>query len=148
MGDSTPILKTCNLCHVAQPRENFYRKQHAPDVLDYACKECVKDRRRRHYQENPEYYQQYRDNVQRYVHLRRTYGVEQPTYERFLKDQGGVCAICESPPAELRQLQLDHDHKTGKPRGLLCARCNTMLKYFGDRPEGLQRVMEYVQRGL
>lgn len=147
MNESTIARKTCNLCNVAQPLDNFYAKAHAPDGHDYACKECVKQRRRRHYVDNPDYYKEYRETTGRYIHLRRTYGVEQEDFDRLVKEQGGVCAICEAPPPELRPLQLDHDHVTGKPRGLLCAKCNTLLTHFGDRPEGLLKVLEYVSRG-
>jgi hypothetical protein len=47
-------------------------------------------------------------------------------YDRLLGEQGGVCAICGNPP-KTRRLHIDHDHKTGKVRGLLCHRCNGNL---------------------
>jgi hypothetical protein len=47
-------------------------------------------------------------------------------YKALLKAQGGVCAICKKPPKKHR-LHVDHDHATGKVRGLLCVRCNAWL---------------------
>ena len=53
-------------------------------------------------------------------------GVGDDEYEWMLAEQGGVCAICGSPPKS-RRLHVDHDHKTGAVRGLLCFRCNRAL---------------------
>ena len=53
-------------------------------------------------------------------------GVTSADYDRMLAAQGGVCAICGSPP-KTRRLHVDHDHATGKVRGLLCHRCNRAL---------------------
>jgi hypothetical protein len=61
--------------------------------------------------------------------------------------QGGRCAICGKVPRS-RRLAVDHDHKTGEVRGLLCASgdfgCNKGLGYFNDDPELLRRAYEYL----
>jgi Recombination endonuclease VII. len=54
-------------------------------------------------------------------------------YERLLAEQGGVCAICGNPP-KTRRLHVDHDHKTGRVRGLLCYRCNRLLASYVTAP--------------
>lgn len=53
----------------------------------------------------------------------KTYGITGDDYEALLKRQGGKCAICRARPKSKR-LAVDHDHKTGAVRGLLCSRCN------------------------
>jgi hypothetical protein len=53
-------------------------------------------------------------------------GVTTEQYEAMLRAQGGGCAICGNPP-KTRRLDVDHDHKTGQVRGLLCHRCNRAL---------------------
>lgn len=53
-------------------------------------------------------------------------GVTDAEYERLLAAQGGHCAICPNTP-KTRRLNVDHDHATGKVRGLLCHRCNRAL---------------------
>jgi len=53
-------------------------------------------------------------------------GVSDDEYARLLEAQGGGCAICGAKP-KTRRLHVDHDHKTGKVRGLLCHRCNRAL---------------------
>jgi hypothetical protein len=60
--------------------------------------------------------------------------VTQETYDRILAAQDGGCAICGALPA-VRDLAVDHDHKTGAVRGLLCMSCNTGLGHFHDDPE-------------
>lgn len=147
MDESTTALKTCNKCGGAFPLDNFYIKANTPDGHDYKCKTCAKAYRRKHYTDNPDYYRNYRDTKGKFYFLETKYGVDADQYNQLMTEQGGVCAICKSPPPGLRPLHLDHDHVTGKPRGLLCAKCNKLLTHFGDRPEGLLRVLDYVNRG-
>lgn len=63
----------------------------------------------------------------------RLYGITVEEYELTLSGQGGVCAICGNPPIN-RRLAVDHDHKTGETRGLLCWRCNRTLAALDDNP--------------
>jgi hypothetical protein len=63
-------------------------------------------------------------------------------YDRLFREQGGVCAICGSPPKS-RRLHLDHNHRTNRTRGLLCFRCNRALPTYLDS-EWLRRACEYV----
>lgn len=51
-------------------------------------------------------------------------------YDRFFKQQKGVCKICKKEPKENRRLDLDHCHETFRLRGLLCVGCNTKLGWF------------------
>lgn len=76
--------------------------------------------------------------------LRREYGIKLADYERMYAAHEGVCAICGK--AETRSLNgkvislgVDHDHKTGEIRGLLCARCNTALAQM-ERIEGWEEL--------
>ena len=57
-------------------------------------------------------------------YLQRTYGITQEQYDQLLKYQGGSCFICDKEPKPGKNLQVDHDHKTGEVRGLLCWSCN------------------------
>lgn len=57
------------------------------------------------------------------------YGLGIADYVALLDSQGGVCAICGSPPQNNR-LAVDHDHVTGDVRGLLCSPCNRHVGYF------------------
>lgn len=65
-------------------------------------------------------------------------------YEKLLRAQNGVCAGCLRPPKKNR-LNLDHDHKTRRVRGLLCFRCNYGLGWFQEDADRLSRLAEYLK---
>jgi Autographiviridae endonuclease VII len=65
-------------------------------------------------------------------------------YRRMLGDQHGVCKLCGTVNKDGRKLAVDHCHKTGRVRGLLCSTCNTGLGCFGDDPIQLARALEYL----
>jgi hypothetical protein len=73
----------------------------------------------------------------------RIYGLTQETYDALMLKQLGVCALCNMVP-EHNKWHVDHDHKTGKVRGLLCKKCNTGLGHFDDEPLLLQAAVEYL----
>lgn len=79
--------------------------------------------------------------------LRYHYDITLERYEQILKQQGGVCAICKKleVTARTKRLVVDHDHKTGKIRGLLCHRCNCGLGYFKDDRSLIALAIEYLQ---
>lgn len=76
----------------------------------------------------------------------RKYGLTVEEYEALAAEQGGVCAICGSSvlPGREKRLSVDHNHKTGKFRGLLCGGCNRGLENFRDNPELLRKAAEYL----
>ena len=67
-------------------------------------------------------------------HLKHTYGLTLSEYDIMLKYQNNVCAICGGVDKSGRRLSIDHDHKTGQLRGLLCTACNTRLSVLENRP--------------
>lgn len=69
------------------------------------------------------------------------YRITQPQYDALLEDQGGVCAICLIRPVKC----IDHDHVTGKVRGLLCLACNHAIGVFLDDPLVIRRAAAYVE---
>jgi hypothetical protein len=65
-------------------------------------------------------------------------------YEMMIESQSGVCAICSNPPG-MRGFCIDHDHKTGLVRGLLCNKCNSALGLFGDSIRILAAAIVYLE---
>jgi hypothetical protein len=63
------------------------------------------------------------------THLLAKFNMTIEQYEQMFERQGGVCAICGRPPKK-HALHVDHCHKTGKVRGLLCFSCNGALGWF------------------
>lgn len=67
-------------------------------------------------------------------------------FEATLTAQSGACAICREPSKQHRRLSVDHDHRTGLARGLLCHRCNLGLGHFEDDVERLRTAIAYLDR--
>ena len=66
-------------------------------------------------------------------------------YDAMFDSQNGKCAICDKPPQAHKKLGVDHDHKTGQVRGLLCSPCNRALGGFQDSLELLRKVVDYIE---
>ena len=74
----------------------------------------------------------------------RGLGVDDDRYHQMLEEQGGGCAICGTTP-KTRRLNVDHDHRTGAVRGLLCHACNRFLLPRWT-PERLRVAANYIER--
>jgi hypothetical protein len=84
--------------------------------------------------------------------LKKKYGLTPADYANMLAAQGGVCAICNSAEpmkhkktGQAFELSVDHDHRTGKVRGLLCHACNTGMGKFEDSVELLLSAVTYLE---
>jgi len=72
-----------------------------------------------------------------------TYGLNEDDYEKLLEAQGGVCAICGEDNGET--LGVDHDHVTGRIRGLIHRKHNAAIGALGDSVDGLRRATAYLE---
>ena len=104
---------------------------------------------------NPEKYRQryraYKDKHAQHWRswkLRHEYGIDIEEYDQILEVQRGVCAICHRTGSSKRRTRLvvDHDHETGKVRGLLCDGCNRALGLLKDNADVLRSAAEYVEQ--
>lgn len=68
-------------------------------------------------------------------------------YGKTLELQGGKCAICHKEAGKRKEMAIDHDHKTGKIRGILCSFCNFALGFCKDDPEILKSMIAYLETG-
>jgi hypothetical protein len=112
------------------------------------------------YQRNKRYYEnnrereieraklQYRENpeLSREKLLKRRFGITFKKYDEMLKSQNGVCAICQSSCRSGKNLSVDHCHKTGKVRGLLCVDCNLGIANLKESQEIFKKAAEYVEK--
>lgn len=97
------------------------------------------------------YYAQDKDKYRNRRFLKQ-YGITLEEYNSMFNDQNGLCALCNktekginTKTGELKMLAVDHDHKTGKVRALLCADCNSGLGCYGDEIELLERAVAYLK---
>jgi hypothetical protein len=84
------------------------------------------------------------------AYLKREYGMSLVDYRDMLAGQGGCCDVCfsDSPGSGRRQFCVDHDHATGRVRGLLCHACNAALGLMRDSPALLEHAAAYLRRKL
>jgi len=161
-------MKTCVKCNVLKPLSEFYVSRGMRDGRRNDCKACNLAEKHERYLRNRErdiarvkkWQQENRDRLNEYRrkhrqrpevkrreragHLRRKFGITLDDYDRRLAEQGGGCAVCGNPPRDDISLHVDHEHQTGRIRGLLCFRCNNALGDLGDDPDVLIRAASYV----
>jgi len=126
-------LKLCPDCGEWKEYEDFPRNKNAASGRATYCKSCHNARAR-----------YFRSSIggSRYYHLKRRYNLTREAYDTLVQAQAGLCAICTTRPAE----HIDHDHRTGKVRGLLCFGCNGGLGQFRDSPELLRSAIAYLHK--
>lgn len=112
--------KWCNKCKRFIPLDSFNFRSKGPTFRSAYCKDCERRYHRIH---------STTENRKRYI-LKFRYGISQEQYDQMQKQQDYKCWICDRKG--VRKLAVDHDHKTGKVRGLLCQGCNVMLGYYSD----------------
>jgi len=91
------------------------------------------------------------------LNLKQSYGITTPERDKLLTKQDNKCACCGSPISFLSKTgggsgkhsaNVDHDHFTGKVRGILCGNCNTGIGKLGDNIQGIKQALEYLERNL
>lgn len=149
-GSVEPRAKVCTNCKVLKEPTEFYNSTQGKDGLHYRCKKCM-DAVSKADRQTGRYKNYYRSYNQAW-NLERQYGLTMFDYMRMLEAQGGLCAICQQPEmlvfkktGEVMNLAVDHCHKTGRVRGLLCRRCNQVLGRMEDNPEWLKRMIDYLE---
>ena len=97
----------------------------------------------------------YMDYIRRRgYNLKHDFGITYSDYAKMHNKQRGLCAICKQPETghngrwrkSTLQLAVDHDHKTGKIRGLLCRRCNQAIGKLNEDPRLLDRAAAYLRK--
>lgn len=121
-----------------------YRKSHLEDVAAYS-REYQPAWRRRQIEKDPDYLLREATKLRHNVFLRklRKYNLTEDDYNKMAAKG---CTICGGPPCGRGRYHFDHDHSTGKFRGLLCTKCNTGLGQFQDNQDLLIKAVGYLAR--
>lgn len=138
--------KKCTLCLEVKPYDQFYNNKRAPDGKASRCKKCNRIYSDEWNKNNPERVRaSWKKKEARYAETgivtARRYKLSLEEYQALLRKYDGKCGICGKPTV----LHIDHDHITGRVRGMLCLPCNTSLGQLGDNIEGLERAIEYLR---
>ena len=140
--------KLCTKCNRILSVDKFDKSSKRSNGLQLFCKECG-------YKEKKNAYDTYRKAEvclsARKTRLKADYGMTIEQYDEMIKEQKGLCAICGRKPQKggnqfvKNFLVIDHDHKTGKVRGLLCSECNLGLSKFEDNPKYFENAIKYLK---
>lgn len=108
----------------------------------HRCKKCVRIAHKAWIVANPSRY----ERARRRSLLKKKYGITPEQFDEMVENQAGVCAICAGPLEDSRGFRphVDHSHKTGKVRGILCGRCNHGIGHFRDDPAIIIAALAYL----
>ncbi|MFE2407116.1 endonuclease VII domain-containing protein [Kitasatospora sp. NPDC059408] len=203
-------MKTCHVCKIAKPSDDFHKSSKSPDGRQYRCKPCAISAARQRAKDNPEakreadrkyrqsdkykanrkarregpqrerileqkresWYRNHESNLERlrarqadpefqarqrerYARWRKNnprgnrkwqleyfYGLSLERWDELVLAQEGRCAICNRPA----ELVVDHCHRTGNVRELLCGTCNSGLGHFKDDPIRMRAAATYIEK--
>lgn len=151
------IEKICTKCSESKPLSAFGPHSRGKYGRQARCRKCEYKRKEAYYAANPDARkrhriqssqkrsERYRQDIAFREHIRKVnreswiaqYNVTSDMYASLFAAQQGLCAICDNPETIVNHygavpLSIDHDHKTGAVRGLLCFKCNTKLAALED----------------
>jgi len=128
------------------PLERFRLDERTSSGYGSICKDCANKSSVEWKKKNPD---RYAKALWR-CRLQKEYGIDEEEYDKMFDRQNGVCAICGKPESRLHssgkvtKLCVDHDHDTGRVRGLLCHRCNTVIGMLNS-VELLDKAKSYIK---
>lgn len=142
--------KQCGSCEKIKDLSRFAAQRGRWDGLDSTCKDCRSAASKIARAEDPEKFRERRSKSYRkeygFKWRLKQYGITMDQYSQLLVVQKGKCAICGSynPKGKHKTWHIDHDHRTGEVRGLLCFSCNAMLGHSGDDSSVLLSGLKYL----
>lgn len=121
-----PQGKACSKCEKEKPASDFNHNRSRLDGLQDWCRDC-------------------HAVITRKNHLQRNYGITPEDYDVMYRAQCGCCVGCGDHQSILtKALHVDHNHDTGKVRGLLCRHCNLIAGHAKDSVRTLHRITDYI----
>ena len=131
-------MKTCPTCKESKPVQDYWKGQ-------YSCIPCTKEKQKNRWASRS-------PKKRLHQHLKYKYGVTEEQLMKTLKEQNNACAICEETLPDLlvyenrrRGYAIDHNHDSGKFRGVLCTNCNSLLGMAKDNKSILQAAINYLE---
>lgn len=129
--------KKCRDCSTQKDADQFDLREKNGINRQMRCKDCTRIYAR-------ERYRRHKDR-QRFVRLKKVYGLTESQFLSLHAQQGGRCKICLKHESDMAHgLHVDHCHETGLVRGLLCFNCNRGLGSFKDDLQSLRAAIRYL----
>lgn len=126
-------MKRCAKCGESKPLDAFHRLR---DGFQSRCKAC----------QNAWFKTPEGKEAKRRSNLKTRYGITEDEYLTMLVLQDSKCGICSVDFNNPDEINIDHDHNTGKVRQCLCAGCNRGLGGFQDDPIRLRAAADYIEQ--
>ncbi len=168
-------MKTCITCERRLSVKAFTKNAARPDGLQSKCRDCQQavrnERRERICEVQREWYSRNKLSIKKKYkewydknkkeesararatykknHIRRRcvkWGFDVEEVTKLVEASDGNCDICCGVNANGKRLAIDHNHSTGKVRGLLCSLCNTAIGKFKDSPSLLMKAIKYLEK--
>ena len=144
--------KTCSSCKETKPLKDFYKEKRVKDGHMRRCKICHCKATEKYRKQNlnlyakasKKHWEKLSENKRHSRWLNR-YGITKNKYEEMYKLQNGLCLICKQQCSSGQNLSVDHCHKTGKVRGLLCKKCNSALGMLNDDISYFENAIAYLR---
>lgn len=159
--------KECNTCRVEKSLEEFYKSSvykknpAARSAYQGHCIQCRRkvvykyydriklecpDRCKENHKKFRAKWKQLDPEKQKFMTLKENFGIRKEDWENIFNTQEGKCKICRKSQSELsKTLCVDHCHKTGQIRGLLCFSCNSALGLFDDNILSIEKAADYLK---
>ncbi len=141
-------LRRCRGCDKLKPLDYFPKNKSCTNGRERTCRICGPGKRNKRWRKNKGH--RHTSKIRRST-LIKAYGISPEAYDGMAKEQNDVCKICGNPETRKgcytkrpRKLAVDHDHSTGRIRGLLCSNCNSALGFAGDNTWILGRMISYI----
>lgn len=124
-------MKVCIKCKNELPDDQFHKRTYKTGNvgLQSSCKTCSSKQRAKYYKPHDA--------------ARRKFKLSDEEYTALIEKSQGHCSVCDRP---LTKVCIDHDHKTGRVRGVLCNNCNTALGLVGDNTATLSKLIQWLER--
>ena len=138
------LFRECKTCGEVKPHSEFHKNKKYKDNIRPHCKVCRREYENKSHHKH-KHKRPYRYEEDKNIKLQRTYGISYQEYLYMLEAQSGCCAICGTDdPKPRKAFCVDHCHKTGKVRSLLCGKCNTGIGLLQEDIGIMLRAIEYI----
>lgn len=147
--------KKCTKCNLEKDFSEFNKMKHGKFGLRAACKLCQNEEFKEYYVKNKSFVNAKNQEwertpkgklAKRFYYIKKMYGLTKDEWLALLEKQNNKCKICDTYSDDLGFFHTDHDHKTGKVRGLLCKNCNTVLGHAKDDITILKEAISYLKQ--
>lgn len=146
-------LKVCTKCNKSKSLDSFHDNKNYKDGKMYICSLCRSEYKKSYYIRTKEYQrvvskQYYHNHLRRAksYSLKTRLGITIEDKENLLIKQNYLCLGCNMK-LDINKSKVDHDHKTGIIRGILCTNCNIVLGHAHDNTKVLENLINYLKKG-